>query len=218
MIVKICGIKRIEDAITAIDAGAELLGFNFYPQSSRYITPNNCAQIIAALKDGGKKAIHVGVFVNETPDNISAIIEQCNLDLVQICGDESEEEMSELGKLAFKAVRPKSLEDGDELMRRFSRQNAPALLVDAYKKGTYGGTGETGDWTIASHLARQAPILLAGGLNPENVSEAVAAVYPWGVDVASGVESSPGVKDASKIFAFIKAAKSGKEKEVTDVK
>lgn len=218
MIVKICGIKKIEDAITAIDAGAELLGFNFYPQSSRYITPKDCAQIIAALKDGGKEAIHVGVFVNETSDNVSSIIEQCNLDLVQLCGKESKEEMSTLGQLAFKAVGPKSIPEGDALMRRFARQNAPTILVDAYKKGAYGGTGEIGDWAIARHLARQAPILLAGGLNPENVAEAVAAVGPWGVDVASGVESSPGVKDASKIFAFIKAAKSGKEKEVTDVR
>ena len=212
MIIKICGIKSIEDASTAIGVGADLLGFNFYPPSSRYITPEVCAQIITSLKDAGKDAVHVGVFVNETPDNISAIIEQCNLDLVQLCGDESEEETSVLGQLAFKAVRPKSLAEGDDLMRRFARQNAPALLVDAYKKGAFGGTGETGDWTIANHLAKQAPILLAGGLNPENVAKAVAAVNPWGVDVASGVESSPGVKDASKILAFMAAARSGQAK------
>ena len=207
MIVKICGIKRIEDAITAIDAGADLLGFNFYPQSSRYISPENCAQIVAKINESGKKAISVGVFVNEPLESINAIIQSCNLDLVQLCGDESEEEMRILGKLAFKAVRPKSLEEGGSLLQRFARQNAPALLVDAYKKGAYGGTGETGDWAIADHLARQAPILLAGGLNPENVAEAVAAVNPWGVDVASGVESSPGVKEASKVLAFIAAAK-----------
>lgn len=212
MIIKICGIKKTEDAIIAIEAGADLLGFNFYPPSSRYIAPEDCAKIVARIKVSGKTVGSVGVFVNEPLDNIKAIIVQCNLDLVQLCGDEPEEEMSILGQLAFKAVRPKSLEEGDDLMRRFARKNAPTLLVDAYKKGAYGGTGETGDWTIANHLARQAPILLAGGLNPENVAEAVAAVNPWGVDVASGVESSPGVKHASKILAFMAAARSGQAK------
>ena len=108
----------------------------------------------------------------------------------------------------FKAVRPSSRTQADEQLGMLGRSQAPALLVDAHVKGAYGGTGETGDWSIAQHLVGKAPILLAGGLNPENVAAAVQAVKPWGVDVASGVECSPGVKDPSKISAFISAARS----------
>jgi phosphoribosylanthranilate isomerase len=108
---------------------------------------------------------------------------------------------------AFKAVRPRSFQEGEEQLAVFGRTTAPALLVDAHVKGAYGGTGATGDWSLASHLAARAPILLAGGLNPENVALAIQLVAPWGVDVASGVESSPGIKDPAKISAFISAAK-----------
>jgi len=207
MIIKICGIKTIEIAQVAVEAGADILGFNFYPSSSRYITPETCAEIISALTPGLEALITVGIFVNESPQRIRMIMEICNLDLAQLCGDETPEDLAALDGKAFKAVRPSSLTEADDMLEMFGCSQSPALLVDAHIKGAYGGTGETGDWSLARHLANQAPILLAGGLNPENVAAAVQAVNPWGVDVASGVESSSGVKDPSKISAFISAVR-----------
>ena len=208
MIVKICGIKTLEPALAAIEAGADMLGFNFYPPSSRYIEVETCAQIVAGLKAAGKPVINVGVFVNEDPQRVQEIMDVCNLDLAQLSGDETLVDLAVLNGRAFKAIRPHSLSEADEQLGIFGRSEAPALLVDAHVKGAYGGMGTTGDWMLAQHLAEQAPILLAGGLDPENVAEAVRTVNPWGVDVASGVESSPGVKDPSKISAFISAARS----------
>ena len=216
MIVKICGIKTFEIALAAIEAGADMLGFNFYPPSSRYITPEKCAEIVANLrlhvttyKLQATSFTSVGIFVNQPAGQVREIMEFCNLGLAQLAGDESPEDLAALDGKGFKAVRPSALAEADDLLKQFGRQQAPALLVDAQVKGAYGGTGETGDWSLARHLAGQAPILLAGGLNPENVAAAVSAVKPWGVDVASGVESSPGVKDPAKISAFISAARSG---------
>jgi len=208
MIVKICGIKTLEIARAAIEAGADMLGFNFYPPSSRYILPDKCIEILSSLKKQAGSFTSVGVFVNESVDRIRKIMTTCNLDLAQLAGDESPQVLAALEGKAFKAVRPNSLAEADEQLETFRRRQAPTLLVDANVKGTYGGTGETGDWVIAQHLAAQAPILLAGGLNPENVVAAIRAVNPWGVDVASGVESGPGVKDPAKISAFIVAARS----------
>jgi len=187
-----------------------MLGFNFYPPSSRFITPETCANIISSLITRHASLITVGIFVNESPKSIRTIMENCNLDLVQLCGDESAEDFVSLDGRAFKAIRPQSITDADILLKKYARGEAPTLLVDSHVTGVYGGTGETGDWAVARHLAEQAPILLAGGLNPENVATAVRAVNPWGVDVASGVESSPGVKHTSKISVFCSAAKSVK--------
>jgi phosphoribosylanthranilate isomerase len=209
MIIKICGIKSLDMALAAIEAGADMLGFNFYPPSSRYIEVESCARIVAGLKAAEKSVINVGVFVNEDPQQVRKILDTCGLDLAQLSGDEPRVDLSVLNGRAFKAVRPNSLVEADEQLEMFGCAQPPALLVDAHIKGAYGGTGETGDWAIAKYVAAQAPILLAGGLNPENVAAAVRAVNPWGVDVASGVESSPGVKDPSKISAFIAAARLG---------
>ena len=209
MIVKICGIKNIKDALVAVDAGADMLGFNFYPKSVRFIELEVCSKIVNSLKAMGKTVISVGVFVNEKPEQIQDVMETCGLDLAQLSGDEPPEDLTFLENKAFKAVRPKSMDEADKQLQKYTRDKAPALLVDAHVKGAYGGTGETGDWALAQYMTKQKPILLAGGLNPDNVASAVAAVDPWGVDVASGVESSPGIKDASKIAIFIKAARSG---------
>jgi phosphoribosylanthranilate isomerase len=214
MIVKICGIKTLEIALAAVEAGTDMLGFNFYPPSSRYITPEACGRIISQLGShfaGLAKALPplsmVGVFVNEKPDRIRAIMDACKLDLAQLSGDEPREDLEALEGRAFKAVRPRSLQEAETGLSVFGRPTAPAVLVDAHVKGAYGGSGKTSDWSVARQLSEQAPILLAGGLDPQNVASAVRAVNPWGVDVASGVESSPGVKDPAKIEAFIKAAR-----------
>jgi phosphoribosylanthranilate isomerase len=207
MIVKICGVKTFEIALHALEAGAEMLGFNFYSPSPRYIRPDKCAEIIARLKSQDVNFTAVGVFVNENPQKIQEIMGTCQLDLAQLAGDETPQDMAVLDSRAFKAVRPRSLQEAAAQIRYLARPAAPALLVDAHVKGAYGGTGETGDWSLARFTAEQVPILLAGGLNPENVAESVRVVRPWGVDVASGVESSPGIKDPDKISAFIAASK-----------
>jgi indole-3-glycerol phosphate synthase/phosphoribosylanthranilate isomerase len=205
--VKICGITTRQDGLAAVDAGADMLGFNFYPRSKRYIPPEKCVRIVSALAQYTARVQLVGVFVNATRAEIEAIADDCHLDLVQLSGDEPPEFLHALGPRALKGIRPTSLEEAQADAARFARSASPALLVDAYRPGEYGGTGYTGDWELAQKLAAQYPILLAGGLNPDNVAAAVAQVHPWGVDVASGVESSPGKKDAQKMTAFVAAAR-----------
>jgi len=201
--IKICGIKTVTDALAAMDAGADLIGFNFYPKSPRYIEVGSCRDIMSVMQKHGH-IMYVGVFVNASVATICATMETLGLSLAQLHGDESSEMLNDLDGKAFKAFRgvPEKL-DG------FARQNAPALLVDASVKGSYGGTGITADWTAAAALARQYPLLLAGGLTPENVAQAVQQVRPWGVDVASGVESAPGEKDPKKMKAFVQAVRNG---------
>jgi phosphoribosylanthranilate isomerase len=208
MIVKICGIKTLEEALAAAECGAGMLGFNFYPPSPRAVATQTCASIVAGLKSRGFSPLTVGVFVNQSPERVRTILQACGLDLAQLSGDEGPERLAALNGIAFKAVRPRTPQEADSLLVEFARPQAPALLVDAHLQGAYGGTGRTGDWALARRLAARAPLLLAGGLNPANVAAAIQAVRPWGVDVASGVESSPGVKDPAKISAFISAAKS----------
>jgi phosphoribosylanthranilate isomerase len=199
--IKICGIKTIDDALAAMDAGADLIGFNFYPKSPRYIDVGQCRDIMSVMRKYGHITF-VGVFVNAPVAEIRATIETAALTLAQLHGDETSELMQSLNGKAFKAFRgvPQSING-------FARNDAPALLVDASVKGSYGGTGQTTDWAAAAELAMQYPLLLAGGLTPENVAEAVQRVCPWGVDVASGVESAPGKKDLAKMKAFVQAVK-----------
>lgn len=196
--VKICGIKTLNDALAAISAGADLLGFNFYRQSPRYIDPTACAQITSVLCKDFAHITLVGVFVNSPVEEVQAILETAQLHLAQLHGDESPQMLASLGGRAFKAFRgvPENITD-------LARSAAPALLVDAAVRGLYGGSGMIADWPAAAELSKRVPLLLAGGLTPENVAEAVRRVQPWGVDVASGVETSPGVKDSGKMKAFV---------------
>ena len=199
--IKICGIKTANDALAAMEAGADLIGFNFYPKSPRHIDVGICRDIMAVMRRYGH-ITYVGVFVNASVEEIRATIDTCGLALAQLHGDEMPEMLSALDGRAFKAFRgiPNDVKE-------FARSESPALLVDAAVKGVYGGSGVTADWSAAAGLAKRYPLLLAGGLNPENVADAVRQVKPWGVDVASGVESEPGRKDAAKISAFIKAVR-----------
>jgi len=200
--IKICGIKTVNDALSAMDAGADLLGFNFYPKSPRYIEVGTCQDIMSVMRKYGH-IIYVGVFVNASVTEVRATIETCGLSLAQLHGDETSEMMQSLNGKAFRAFR-----GVPEHVDGFARDDAPALLVDASVKGAYGGTGVTADWNKAAALAKQYSLLLAGGLTPENVGEAVRQVNPWGVDVASGVEASAGQKDPSKMRAFVQAVRS----------
>lgn len=199
--IKICGIKTIKDALAAMDVGADLIGFNFYPKSPRYIDPGICRDIMAVMRKYGH-IMYVGVFVNASVAEIRATMDTCALTLAQLHGDETPDLLKSLSGRAFKAFRGMPAN-----MDAYVRNNAPAFLVDASVKGAYGGTGVTADWNGAAELAKQYPILLAGGLTPENVAEAMQRVQPWGVDVASGVESAPGVKDAKKLKTFVQAVK-----------
>jgi len=208
MRVKICGITTLDDALAAIEAEADMLGFNFYPPSPRCIEPAACAAMVAALRACGASTTMVGVFVNIPPDRVATILDECGLDLAQLSGDEPPNDLVVLGERAFKGIRPKDAAESVALAARYVvRVEPPVLLVDASAgAGQFGGTGQVGDWDAARAVAAAHPILLAGGLHPENVAAAIAAVQPWGVDVASGVESSPGRKDAAKMKAFVRAA------------
>jgi len=208
MIVKICGITRYDDAQAALEAGADLLGFNFYPNSPRYIDPSSAARLVGAIHGHYAPVQTVGVFVNSPLEEILTIMDECGLDLAQLHGDEPPQTLAALSSRAFKALRPKDTTDLAQLLRCYPPKNGlPAYLVDSYRPGEYGGTGQPADWTLACSLARTRSILLAGGLAPENVAAAIRQVQPWGIDVASGVEASPGRKDPARLAAFIKAAK-----------
>lgn len=211
MKVKICGLTSLDEALAATEAGADLLGFNFYPPSPRYVETQACREIVAGLRRCGCRAILVGVFVNAPPESVRRTLDDCQLDLAQLSGDEAEGDVRALDGRAFKAIRPRSLAAARDLAARYARREAPALLVDAHHPDLFGGTGQTGDWPAAHALAADYPLLLAGGLNPENVAQAIRTAGPWGVDVASGVESSPGVKDIKKLRAFIQAARAAQE-------
>jgi phosphoribosylanthranilate isomerase len=133
---------------------------------------------------------------------------ECGLDLIQLSGDEPADDLAHFGGRAFKALRPRDRETAIQQSRQYARRNTPpALLLDGWKPGEYGGTGQPGSWSLARSIAREFPIFLAGGLNPENVTRAIDQVRPWGVDVASGVESEPGKKDPHKINAFLQAVR-----------
>lgn len=197
MNVKICGVTTIEDALMCAEAGADLIGLNFYPKSLRYLSRESASAIAAALRALPNPPTLVGVFVNETAETMTAVLDECNLDLAQLSGDEPEDVLTAMGARGFKVSRNNQL----------PLTNNQLLLLDAHAPGQYGGTGQTGDWDKAAEMAKQCRLLLAGGLTPDNVAAAVSKVKPWGVDVASGVESSPGVKDRTKVCSFIERAK-----------
>lgn len=205
--IKICGIKTLKDAIAAIEAGADYLGFNFYPKSVRFIEKSACAEITSVLKREYPHVKLIGVFVNLSIEEIKDIIQTCSLDLAQLHGDETPEMFAQLALHAFRAFR-----GIPESNAGYERNEVPFMLIDAAVKGVYGGSGVTADWTAAAELAKKYPLLLAGGLTPENVADAVKQVNPWGVDVASGVESTPGEKDVEKMLQFVKAVRVAESK------
>lgn len=209
--VKICGITNLEDARAAARAGADLLGFIFYPPSPRFVEPETAAQILQELRrTEARLPRFVGVFVNAEAEQVAAVMDRCRLDLAQLHGDEPPAVLAALGGRAFKALRPATQEAADREGDRFGPlgcATGPQLLVDGYRPGVYGGTGQTADWAGIRPVAHRYRLLLAGGLSPENVQEAIRAVRPWGVDVSSGVEAEPGRKDHRAVRAFVAAAK-----------
>lgn len=215
--VKICGITNLEDARTAAAAGADFLGFIFYPPSRRSITPASAREIAATLRADLSTGCPrlVGVFVDETAAIMTGILDDCHLDLAQLSGDEVpslvNDPASPLYGRSYKALRPQSLGEAEAEAEWFIAEapgTRPTLLLDAYHPQLKGGTGERSDWTIGRHIAGLTTgLMLAGGLTADNVAQAVRDVRPFAVDVASGVEAAPGRKDPAAVVAFIRAAR-----------
>lgn len=215
--VKICGVTTAGDALAAARAGADMLGLNFYPPSPRCLTLQCAREIARRLRSdlGDRCPALIGVFVNEDASRIADIFEEVGLDAAQLSGDEGPEVLRALALRqvpAFKSLRPRSAEaaqwDAQAYLLADREDELPSLLLDAWHADLYGGSGEqTPDDVARAVLAKVPRLMLAGGLNPENVAERVRSLQTWGVDVASGVESAPGVKDAGKMRAFIAAAK-----------
>ncbi len=198
MIVKICGLTNLGDAEAALEAGADVLGFVLYSRSPRAIGADQLARIAESLP---AEARLVGVFVNETPTTVQRVARQCRLHAVQVHGDEAADGFGDLAVPVWRAVR----REGLGWRPAPAQWPAERYVVDAASP-LYGGTGEQTDWASAATLARQYRVMLAGGLTPENVAEAIATVQPHGVDVSSGVEASPGRKDLRKVAEFVKRA------------
>ena len=203
MHVKICGITRSEDAELAASLGAWAIGFNFWAGSKRRCDPAVAAGISRALR---RKVEPVGVFVNPTLDEVVQLAEGVGLTYVQLHGDEGPAFCAAVfqrtGARVIKALRVGSGAD----IRDAERFHTDFHLLDAAAGKAYGGTGRTWDWALAGKRHLPVPVILSGGLTPENVADGIAAVRPWGVDVASGVESAPGIKDPAKVEAFMVAA------------
>jgi phosphoribosylanthranilate isomerase len=203
--IKICGITNLEDARMAVDAGADALGFVFVATSPRAVSPRHVAEIARNLP---ARILRVGVFVNAAPTTILQTVSACRLDAVQLHGDESPEFCDAMAPFpVWKAFRVR----GREALQQLApyRDVTAAWLLDSFVEGQPGGTGATFNWDLAREAQRLAhPVVLAGGLTPENVAEAVRQVGPAAVDVSSGVEGSPGRKDAEKVRRFIAAARS----------
>ncbi len=200
--VKICGITNAEDAVTAVEAGADALGFVFYRESPRYIQPQVVSRIVASLPPF---ILGVGVFVNEDIKKVRDLMDRCGLALAQLHGDEDAAYCEGLGRPVLRGIRLRDRGSLLSMAEYRGRALVRGFVVDAFSDSAYGGTGLVADWTLAAEAAQAAKVLLAGGLTPENVGEAIRYVKPYGVDVSSGVEASPGKKDPAKIQAFIRA-------------
>ena len=197
--VKICGITRVEDALMAVNAGADAIGLVFYASSSRYVTILQAQRIVAALPPFVSV---VALFVNATTIEIETTLAQVRIDIVQFHGDETPAQCQQIKLPYYKAIRVKA--DTNLLQYALKIETAKALLLDTYTEAAFGGTGQVFDWNLIPKNMTK-PVILAGGLVPENVALAIRQVKPYAVDVSGGVEQSKGVKDAAQIAAFMQA-------------
>jgi phosphoribosylanthranilate isomerase len=204
MKIKICGITNAADALAAVEAGADALGFVCYRKSPRYVEAEAIKRIVAGLPPF---VLPVGVFVNEEMKTVRNLMDSCGLVLAQLHGDEPASYCESLGRPVIRAIRLRNRGTLLHLAEYKGRAGVRGFVVEAFSEEAYGGTGQVADWSLAVEAANTAPILLAGGLTPENVHEAILKVRPYGVDVSSGVEAGPGKKDHDKIRAFIRAAR-----------
>ncbi|MCP4537945.1 MAG: phosphoribosylanthranilate isomerase [Chloroflexi bacterium] len=212
--IKICGITNVDDARCAAEAGADFLGFIFYPKSPRFVTPEQVGAITRTIRDefGADGPRFVGVFVDESAERVRAVLDDAGLDMTQLHGDESPDTVRALSPQAFKAIRPQTLDEAEAAVSVYgdvapNDTAAPQLLMDAYHPQQLGGTGILADLGTARTLAPHLRLMLAGGLRPEVVGSAIELVRPWGVDVSSGVERTKGIKDHTRVRAFVEAVR-----------
>ncbi|MHB8772735.1 MAG: phosphoribosylanthranilate isomerase [Syntrophales bacterium] len=199
--IKICGITRREDALCAAESGADALGFIFHRPSSRYVTAERAREIIAELPRG---IVTVGVFVNRPAEEVERIVATCGIDLIQLHGDESPDYCRGFAaERIIKAVSPRTAAD----LGRLADYEVRAFLADARDAGRYGGTGKRADWELAARIGKKHPLNLAGGLDAEAISAALAAVAPCAVDINSGCERSPGIKDHDLLRQIIRVTR-----------
>ncbi len=197
--IKICGITNVEDALVAVDYGADALGFIFYKKSPRYIAPDKAREIISYLPPF---VTAVGVFVNESFENIAATKEVSGFTMLQLHGDEPPDECC-MWHRVIKAFRVSNFTD----LKPLENYRVSAFLLDTYAHESYGGTGQIFNWDIALEAKRFGRIILSGGLNPDNIEKAIRWVKPYAVDVSSGIEEKKGKKDLNKMRAFIEKTK-----------
>ena len=195
-IIKICGLTSLEQALSCVELGADWLGLNCWSGSSRYISAEKALKIVDGLPESVST---VGVFVNESTDTLESIMRETGMDLAQLHGDETPESCKKITVPWFKAFRVSP----DFQPQWIQNYDGETFLLDAYSKKHYGGSGQKIDWELASTVSAMGKLILAGGLAPENVADAVNKVRPWGVDVCSGVESEPGIKDLLKVKEFV---------------
>jgi phosphoribosylanthranilate isomerase len=203
LFVKICGVTILDDALSAVECGADAIGFNFYRQSKRYISPDRAAEIIDRLPANGMK---IGVFVNPDREYVNAAIENSGINGLQFSGNELPEALSGYHLPVIKAIHVANAKS----IRGMKSFGAITFLLDTFHEDDFGGTGKLFDWDIAVEAKRFGKVIVAGGLTPENVADVVRKIRPYGVDVSSGVELRPGVKDHKKIKEFILRAREAK--------
>ena len=214
--IKICGLTEIEHALIAAEVGADFLGLIFAP-SQRQVSHQKALQIVEAVGSLRTRPAVVGVFVNLTPQEVNLIADYCGLDLAQLSGDESWQYCREINHPVIKVIHVPSGEKADQVLieiekgYRLKLKHEPICLLDSKVGQDYGGTGQTFDWQLAREVSARLPVIVAGGLTPENVGQLVKEARPWGVDVSSGVEDN-GRKDSAKIEAFIKAVREADER------
>jgi phosphoribosylanthranilate isomerase len=201
--VKICGITNWSDARSAVEAGADFLGFNFYRQSSRYIEPAAARRIVQRLP---ARVASVGVFVNQPEPEMLAIARRVGLDYVQLHGDETADVVSRVRR-SFRVIKALRVRASFRVAQLGNFKRASSILLDGFDARLRGGTGKSFDWKLSKNAGRKRQIFLAGGLTPENAAEAVSAARPFAIDVCSGVESRPGKKDAARMRALVAAVR-----------
>ena len=202
--VKVCGMTSLKDALVAVEVGADAVGFIFYKKSPRSVTMKTVREIVLELPPFVDT---VGVFVDETAEQINKIADYCNLDIIQLHGDESPTFCKKIRRKVIKAFRIKDMQS----VKKLSSFQVSGFLLDTFSDNLHGGTGKVFDWNLALPAKKFGPVIMAGGLTPNNVQQAVRQIRPYGVDVCSGVESEPGIKDHKKVRAFLKNANAGRK-------
>jgi len=202
--VKVCGMTSLKDALVAVEVGADAVGFIFYKKSPRSVTMKTVREIVLELPPFVDT---VGVFVDETAEQINKIADYCNLDIIQLHGDESPTFCKKIRRKVIKAFRIKDMQS----VKKLSSFQVSGFLLDTFSENLHGGTGKVFDWNLALPAKKFGPVIMAGGLTPNNVQQAVRQIRPYGVDVCSGVESEPGIKDHKKVRAFLNNAKAGRK-------